>query len=267
MTDSRIVRISRELQPITGGRIKYAREIYSKLQSGSSHQAPCSCPACLFALYQTKPRGPGHTFEKDVFFLSWLAYEIQWSMVNVTTALVGDYGERYEERDFVRLGDFSRVKGWIPALSHFLKAYRKEFPGIDADQKRLKMRLWRFRKSRLESTLGLQRELQDPKQATRGKNWGPLCFGQRVANFINSRPGRRASLREVLRRFSNKRKADIETLSWILQGNYQLHYKKEGRSKFFIYVQPSLEQVRARQQAIVKEKIDRENTLFGNEEN
>ncbi len=265
MTDSRIVRISRELRPLDGDRIEYARGIYSKLQTGISHRAPCSCPACLFALYQAKPRGPGHTFEKEVFFLSWLAYEIRWSMVNVTSAYVVGKRERYEEKDFVKLGDLSRVKGWIPELSRFLKAHRKEFPGIDADQKRLKMRLWRFRKSRLESVLALQRDLQDPKQAALGKNWGPLCFAQHVADFINSRPGRRASFREVLRHFSNKRKEDIEIVSGILQWNYQLHLRKEGRSCFFIYVQPSLEQVKAEINRIAEEMRKEERELFSEE--
>jgi hypothetical protein len=267
MTDSRIVRISREFRPIDEDedRIKHAREIYLKLQGGSSHRAPCSCPACLFALYQAKARGPGKTFEKEVFFLSWLAYEIKWSMVKVTSAYVGNYEERYKEKSFVSLVDLSRVKGWIPELSYFLKEHKKEFPGIDANPKRLKMRLWRFRKSRLESVLTLRRELQDPKQAARGKNWGTLCFAQHVADFINSRPGRRASFREVLRHFSNKRKEDIESISGFLQWNYQLHLRKGRRSCFFVYVQPSLEWVKEQRKRILDEKLWEERELFSEE--
>jgi hypothetical protein len=62
------------------------------------------------------------------------------------------------------------------------------------------------------------------------EEWERLRFVYKVADFIRRRPGG-ASRREVLRRFSNKRAADIEEISAILEYDFGIEFRETGRGK------------------------------------
>jgi hypothetical protein len=190
-------------------------------------------------------------------------------MLKITTAYVG---EKWEEKKYYNWRELFHVRGSIAEIIKFLAKYKNRFPTItNINPGRIKLSLWRFRKSGVSSALekeiilnGIKANPVDPKI---NKTWGALSFAQKVADFIKSRPGRKASYREILRHFSNKRKSDIDNVLWPLRGNYQMQIVKQGASMVLIYAPPSIEQVKAHRQRIIQEIIDDENKLFGDEEN
>jgi len=264
-----ILRIARVREPLAPGFIDKALEVYSNPQAEITHPPPCDCPACLFNQYRKYPRGAGHPFNKETFFLDWLLFEIKFAMLKITTAYVG---EKWEEKRYYNWRELFHVRGSIAEIIKFLTKYKNRFPTItNINPGRIKLSLWRFRKSGVSAVVekeiilsGLKAQPADPKIK---KTWGSLGFAQKVSDFIKSRPGKKASYREILRHFSNKRKSDIENVLWALRGNYQMQSMKQGASLILVYTPPSIEQVKAHQQRIIQEIIDRENALFGDEEN
>jgi len=265
-----IFRVARVQEPESPRLIEKAQKTYSDLLAGITHDPPCYCPSCLFDRYRRLQRGAGHPFSKEAFFLDWLSYEIKFSMLNVTTAYVGKNWE--EEKRYYSLREFVRVRGYIAEIVKFLTENKNRFPKIkNINPGRIKMTLWRLQKSGIMHTLAQERLSQDPSLAAREKAaapfWKSIKFAQRVARFITSRPGKKASCREILRHFSNRRKSDIDDILWALCGNYQMQIDKKGASQIFVFTPASVEQTKAYNQEIIQKIIAEENELFGDEEN
>lgn len=163
------------------------------------------------------------------------------------------------------------VRGHILELSKFIK---KNLPEIsNADPRRLKLKVWRIKASGIEADL--EKSLrQDPsiEQQTRA-NLDRWRFAQRVADFIRSQPGKRASQREILRHFSNRRETDIEEIREILTFFFKIRPKEDrrtpkdkSRSYTYLYECPSIEWIRAETEEAVKNVIMYEAELFKEEE-
>lgn len=210
--------------------IQRAKKVYVDLINNIVHPGSCLCPSCLYQ-FDKKYRGK---YDKEIFFLSWLEFEVSLSLINQKEDLV--FETAYDSgtfKKFIKLSDTKNlIKGYgrIKALSNFIK---KNFPEIDHNHKRLKLRLWRFKKSGIE--LKIEREIRrknikPEEQKIWKRNWDDLKFAQRVVNFINSRPNKRVSQRELLRRFSNKCKEDLERIQDSLKINWQIEIKPVKRS-------------------------------------
>jgi hypothetical protein len=259
-----IIRIVRIREPISPRFIDEAKKIYSDLQAEITHAPPCICPACLFNQYRKYPRGAGHPFSKEAFFLDWLSFEIRLSMLEKTTAYVG---EKLEEKSYIRGNDLFCVRGYIKETIKFINYNKKRFPKItNTNPGRIKLSLWRFKKSRILNTLAQERALQDPSLATRAKaaaiHRRSMQFVQRVADFIKTRPGKRETYREIYRHFS-KKKSDIDKVLPWLREYYNMRIEKHGASLILVHSPPSVEQVKAFNQKIAETIIDEENALFG----
>jgi len=266
-----ILRVARVREPLDPRFIDKAQRVYSELQAGVSHPPPCSCPACLFNQYQSYPRGAGAPFSKETFFFDWLSWEIRFSMLKITTAYIREeWEEKFsEEKKLYDLREYIRVRGYIAEMIKFLIKNKNRFPTIrNINPGRIKLSLWRFRKSgvgaALEKEITLSWLKSQPRKPKKERTWGALGFAQRVSDFIRLRPGRKASYREIQRRF-NKKKSDIENVLWALRGNYQMKIIKRGASSILVYSPPSIEQVKAYVQERVKEIIKKEKALFGDE--
>ena len=178
----------------------------------------------------------GRRFDKETFFLDWLASQIRLSKLNVVKKIVyktasgkGVYQYSIEPRQMVR--------GLWRSISDFI---RRELPGsgINARPGRIRLKLWRFRKSgiwyRVERALIGEREKilgsQPGRLKESKKEWKRLRFIYRVGDLIRKRPDG-ASKREILRQFSNKRASDLDEISDILEYDFGIKFEEAGRGK------------------------------------
>jgi len=201
------------------------RTTYSDLMDGITHAAPCTCPSCFFALYNQIRRKPGPRFDRESFFLSWLATEIRFSMTPHVEAYVAeDDNPRYVEKKFFDIRQYLKTRRrYISVMSDFLKQNFKQIK--NTDPRRLKMKLRRLQKSKIEMQLTRIRISQGSRPSKESNLlWKRLKFAQRVADFIKSQRGREASYNKILRHFSNKRRSDIEDVRdprggiWFVKG-------------------------------------------------
>lgn len=141
-----------------------------------------------------------------------------------------------EYQDFI---DLLKGRGSLVALSEFIK---KHFPKLDHDYNRLKLRLWRFKKSGTVKRLEQEKIKEWMKVHPVKRRDHPMMkfkLLQKIADFIYSQPDRKVTQREIQRRFFQKKFAvDIEEIlyemrPW-LKSNYGIEYlegKKGGLRK------------------------------------
>lgn len=221
------------------------RRKFEELKNGLTHPAPCCCPSCFYQLYVSRTGQRGRTFDKETFFLEYLYHWARLSNINVwhgyRFAQNGpSRGEEIYRYDFP---DYFRTRGALAVLVKYLKKY---FPKIDPDPRRIKLKIWRLRKS------GIIRELEfarlknaSPPSSNYDEVWKDLSeafrFAQRVAEFINAQPDQRATQREILWRL-NKRIEDLERIHKVeddevifsLLANFGIVSKRKGKSRLFI---------------------------------
>jgi hypothetical protein len=139
-------------------------------------------------------------------------------------------------QDFI---DFLKNRGSLKALSEFVK---KHFPKVDHDYKRIKLRLWRFRKSGTLKKLEQEkiREWMKIHPINIKKRDHPLMkfkLLQKIADFIYSQPDRKIIQREICRRYFQKKPVeDLEELRPWLRFNYGIECLKGKRKNQILYV-------------------------------
>ncbi len=96
------------------------------------------------------------------------------------------------------------ARGVIQAMAGFLNQYRHYFPEIDANPARIKMNLWRYRKSGIEARL--DEEIITRRMKRYSKRAGgderlqeAARLAQRVADFVYGQPERKVLQRELQR--------------------------------------------------------------------
>ena len=219
--------------------VQRIRKVYANLINDKTHPEPCVCPCCLFQEHK-KQIGK---YSKEIFFLSWLEFELRFSLVNQKEKIVyekafgpGSYKRFIEGLELIK---FSRGYGRIKALSEFLEI---NFPKIDHNQKRLKLRLWRFKKSGME--LKAAKEINkryvkahpyDLQKIKEG--WKDLKLAQKIADFIYSQPGHKTTQRQICRRYFQKKSVeDLEEMRSLLNSNYGIICEYGKRKNQIIYI-------------------------------
>lgn len=255
-----------------------ARRNLRQLLDGEIHPAPCTCPACLYAEYQKSKKGPGKPIGKYMFFLDWLIWRIKMEAIEKECKIspVTIYFNQELANHFpgsLTWPAFEEKYNKAPYLKRALMiidSLYEEFEELEF----LNYEVLRVYKARFDNDrfIKLIESLQqkraealynEPEKKKEVKaTWERLRFAQRVADFVKSKPGRKANHREILRHFSNKRKSDIKNISWLLCGNYQIRILKSGASLKFVYSPPTAEQVRAATEISIQKMIEKEKSYF-----
>lgn len=192
----------------------------------------CFCPSCLYQAHKKD----GGRFDKDVFFLDWLHFEIKLSLINQRTTYSLD-SPGFNPKTSVDMFELAEVRGSVKALSEFIE---KNFPNdFNPNYKRIKKRLWRFRKSSTLKALEIKKTLEwfknHPSESQK-ESLKNLNLAQRIADFIYSMPGRKVIQRDILRRFfQKKRLEDLEYLIPWLRDNYGIICEEGKRKDQVIY--------------------------------
>jgi hypothetical protein len=215
--------------PVDLGRVKKA---YADLIENKTHAIPCTCPSCEYQLHKTK----GGRFAKEVFFLDWLLLEVKLSMINQTEKMYWETAYGPSKIKFsVKWKDFFKAWGTIQELARFVSKY---FPNIDPSPQRIKLKLWRFRKSgisaSLEKEIILNGRKANPVDPKINENWQGLRLAQRVADYIYKKRGHAVTQRD-LRRFFQKPVEELERLRPWLSANYGIDWKLGARKNQIIY--------------------------------
>lgn len=215
--------------PVDLQRVKKA---YADLMDDRTHSVPCTCPSCKYQLHKTK----GGRFNKEVFFLDWLSLEVKLSLINQTEKLVFEtaYGHGKNTMS-VEWKDLFRTWGAIQALARFVG---DNFPDIDPSPRRIKLKLWRFKKSGVSAALekeifwdGREANPVDPKI---DETWKTLQLAQRVADYIYDIRHHAVTRRE-LQRFIQKPVEELEELRSWLELNYGIVCKNGKRINQIVY--------------------------------
>ena len=215
------------------GQIKRELENLDRDKTVPPEDSRCSI---RYQTYRRIHRGKGRRFDKETFFLDWLIRKIRFSKLNVVEKIVykSDTGKGIRQYS---IKPRQKVRGLEESVSDFIE---KELPdnGINIRPGRIRLKLWRFRKSgieyKVEKALLAEREKTLGSQPGRLKEskeeWKKLRFIYKVADFVRRRPSA-TSRREVLRHFSNKRAADIEEISDVLEYDFGVEFKESGRGE------------------------------------
>lgn len=206
---------------------RYAR-ILGDFIENRRHPAPCICWLCLWRKYE-EDKPVGHPFD----FLTFLARDI----ISEAEDPFQDEGiknipaKKLTREVIRRLPLFSpetkavlRDHAWQLFEEHFKiysrrKRYDKQrFLKIIAQLEYLRYREWKRSKPKPVSRINLNKKYQTE---------GQIALG--IANFVYSKPGRKATQRDLLR-YLNKHKADIEYLHEYLKAFYGIEVGTEGRS-------------------------------------
>ena len=219
--------------------VQRIRKVYVNLINDITHPEPCDCPSCLFQEHKKQ----GGKYNKEIFFLNWLEFELRFSLVNQKEKIVfetvfdpGSYKRFIEDLELIK---FSRGYGRIKALSKFLEI---NFPEIDYNQKRLKLRLWRFKKSgvKLKAAKEINKryfkthpfDLQKSKEG-----WRELRLAQKIADFIYSQPGHKTTQRQICRRYFQKKSVEnLEEMRSLLNSNYGIICEYGKRKNQIVYI-------------------------------
>lgn len=195
----------------------------------------CLCPSCLYWVHKKD----GGKFDKEVFFLEWLHFEIKLSLVNQKIIQSLEIGSK--PKFHVNMRELFKVRGSIRELSEFIK---KNFSEIDHNCQRIKLKLWRLQKSgilgKLEIKISQEWRRKHPESAEKRKewekNWGDLRRAQKIADFIYSRLDKSAIQRVICRRFFQKKSVDdLEEMRPWLNTNYGILWDKGKRKDQIVY--------------------------------
>jgi len=219
--------------------ITTAKKVYDDLLNDRTHPEPCCCPSCLYHEHKKQ----GGKYDKESFFLSWLEFEILFSMVNQEERIIFEAAHSPGiKKTFIKnqeIMNFIKGYGRIKVLSEFLE---NNFPDIDHNHERLKLKLWRFKKSEVESKaseeIGKRWAIITPKEKKDEweNNWKILRFAQDVSNYIHSLHKKRIDRRTLLREeFQGKQKQDLERIHGLLQLKGIFHKREGYRNKTVVY--------------------------------
>lgn len=209
-----------------------AKKTYADLIGDKTHAAPCTCPSCLYQLHKTKGGG----YDKEIFFLDWLSLEVKLSLINQTEKIVFETAyARGKDKMSVEWRDLVKSWGTIQELAEYVG---ENFPDIDPSPRRIKLKLWRFRKSGVSSALekeiilnGKKASPVDPKI---NETWRVLRLAQRVAEYIDKKRGHTVTQQD-LRRFFQKPVEELVNLRPWLRINYGISWKPGSRKNQVIY--------------------------------
>lgn len=225
-------------------------KVWNDLKDNVIHPLPCECPSCQYQWYRKKNRNRGRKFDKESFFLEWLESQIRQSKIG--TKQDWEYVEDYYERKpgdpsiveifLFRVMDYFYVRGLYSSISEFIRNNIPE-SGINSKVQRIKLKIWRLRKSgilnEIWSEIDSEWHKEKPNAFKKEEQkilWASLKLAQKVADYINSRPQKKSSQRQLLRRFSNKKVEDFEDIREILRLHGIKIEKKTGyRNKQTFY--------------------------------
>lgn len=227
MTVDNEIEISCEKNPPDLNKIKNAWE--DLINARVHADFLCLCPSCLYQTY----REEGGRLDKEIFFLDWLYFEIKLSMVDQRITQSLEVGSK--PKISVDMREFFNVPGSIKVLSEFIET---NFPDINHDYKRIKLKLWRFKKSGVLKYLEQKKIKIWMKAHPVKRKDHPLIklkLLQKIADFIYSQPEHKALEREIYRKFFQKKSVvdieeELDEMNPWLQANYGI-FRKQGKRK------------------------------------
>ena len=204
-----------------------ARRVWADLQSDRTHDN-CWCPSCKYQLH----RRQGGRYDREAFFLYWLELEVKFSLINQTEKIVFmPRPQKDEDRTSIAWQDLFRTHGTIQALADYVG---RHFPDIDADTTRIKVKLWRFKRSGVDAKLEQELAMARARKAPAGENTHTLRLAQRIADFIYAQPGQTATQRVILRWLQKPVEVLEELRPWLLV-NYGITTARGKRKGQVVY--------------------------------
>ncbi len=240
------IEVFKEEVPIDIDKIK---KVLLDLKRDICHSPPLVLPCCLHHQYKRKPGKRGKTFDEESFFLEWLVYEIRLSKIKAEWDAI--YKDEFDREpgeppltEIYRfdIREYFKVRKIYKEMVDFIEKYLPN-SSIDLNPERIKMKIYRLRKSgivnELEHKVRLEQQKIHPispeKKIKQKKVWQDFKLAREVADFIRSQPGKRIKRRLLLRGF-NIKVEDLERVHDHLKINYRINFKKEGyRNKTTVY--------------------------------
>ncbi len=228
---------------------KEAKNFWLALESQPDHPLSCRCDICLYFCQPKKPR-----FSRRTFFVGWLVHRIkQDDLVKNKKARRVRFqnewawkidGPAYDEAPFKE-----RLKKILADV--FDGTGDDDLPELSSDdslanyiKRGTAPKFIDFKDGVASTRWGSWLKAQpDPwKACKKNRQAARLC--QRIIDFIRSRPGQKATQRELERHFSNKRKLDLErAFRW--SGFYPgLKRRKKGKSIIFSWKRPAASKIK-----------------------
>jgi len=220
---------------------KYARQL-REFTENKLHPAPCICWLCLWRKYEeNKPVGHPYDF---LTFLAWnIVSELEDPFQNEEIKKIS---VKKLAKEVIRgLPLFSpetkailKKRAWQLFEEHFNIYYRKKryhtpkFLKLISQIEYLRYKEWQRSKPEPVAIINLNKKYRTP---------GDIALG--VANFVYSKPNRKATQRELLRHL-NKHKTDLEPLQEWLKFSYGIEVRTEGRSIVYFGTMKSKKSVR-----------------------
>lgn len=225
------------------------KEVFLALKKDVCHSPPLVLPCCLYRQYKRKPGKRGKTFDEESFFLEWLVYDIRLSKIKAEFDAI--YKDEFDREpgeppltEIYRfdIREYFKVPKIYKEVVDFIK---KHLPnsGINLDPERIKMKIYRLRKSgivnELEHKIRLEQQKINPispeKKIKQKKVWKDFKLAREVADLIHSQPGKRIKRKLLLKSF-NIKVEDLKRIHDHLIINYRIDFEKEGyRNKTTIY--------------------------------
>lgn len=213
-------------------------------EPGTRHDTSCICAECLFKIYEDSKKGPGRKWSSNVFRIGWLMHFEKIRILKSRDRLeelpgggfsiVGPTEELNRYPGGIRLliyrvRDYERAPAWravkrrleeergdgyadehLPTYSQRIKsaAFRK----VLGDIMEKKLAMLRAEAERLDSgSLGIERS-------------EGLSLATRIRDFIFSRPGKKATRREIQRKF-NVSGAEVDAaVDWL--GGFHIYQRQ-----------------------------------------
>jgi len=208
--------------------IRHTR-ILEDFKEGNLHQLPCICWLCLWRKFEkTRPVGPPYDY------LTFLAYDI-----------LSEIKSGWEYYESVRKMPINRIAKEIiqrlPVINHETKKLLNKFSRELYKDHFVKYAYkGRYRRDKLldlierlinEIYCEWKRGRPKPIAVIDLKRQTPALLASKIAKFVYSQPGHKATQREI-QRHTNKRKAELEILHEFLKWRYgiiiPLHEKWES---------------------------------------
>jgi hypothetical protein len=214
-----------------------ARAALKDLDSESrSHLASCVCPACLYELYKGSKKNPGRPWSKKLFFIGWLIHEakvdhlikkrhVEKKRFGAEVTIFIEKGPTQELNRFgsvklliYRVRDYDRSPAW-KTVTGFLKLCDANLIDLlPAYSQRAKSDAFaKVLKSVMEKKLALLRtehERIGPPLSGYQSSKG-LKLATKIRDFVLTRRGKKATRREIQRKFNISGAEVDEAADWL----------------------------------------------------
>jgi len=207
------------------------KQHFKDLVNEKIHPEGCNCWLCLYRKHQEiTARKKGRRRDPITFLLFDLIDDIK-SIYLIERGIA-----KKTTRDGKEIWEYPFGAKEAAPYRRKLKEILNKIPGCEQLRPRAYREAERMRFLRQLDELYylIYLDQQKPEKKSRGrKPKVSIRLIQDISDFIYSRPEKKASQREILRKFTTVREAELKELQPWLQVNHGIYFEKEGRSPMY----------------------------------